>query len=300
MTFARRVISLTFTLGGGSTFANSSNTVTVTGLRVQAQIDKVVGPGMGTLNMRVYGLTPDILNQLSALNQGAESYKQNMVTVQAGNEGEILSTVFQGQILVGQQNLNAQPDVSLLIVAAAGQLQAVQVVQPSSYTGGVSAATVMQDLARISKPALQFENNGVTTQLSRPYYPGSPRDQMRACAEDAKINWIIDDGGAGSGAQNTLAIWPRNGSRSGQIPVISKATGMIGYPDYSTSLNGLTVSTLFNPYIRVGGLVKLESELLVANGTWLTYDISHTLESETPGGQWMTRFGCSSIPPKNG
>jgi len=294
MTFARRVISLQFSLGMGGSFGESgADTVTVTGLRVQAQIDKVVGPGMGTLNMRVYGLTPDMLNQLSALNQGAETYKRNMVTVQAGNEGEVLATVFQGQILVGQQNLNGQPDTSLLVVAAAGQLQAVQTAQPTSYPGGADAATIMSNLAQLA--GLQFENNGVSVQLSTPYFYGSPRDQIRTCAEAGRFNWIIDDGGSGTGAQNTLAIWPNGGSRNGQIPLISKDTGMIGYPDYSTSLNGLTISTLFNPFIRVGGLVQIKSDLQVANGTFRTFDISHTIESETPGGQWMTRFGCSTL-----
>lgn len=292
MTFKRRVISVSVTLGTGS-FGDQGNTVTVTGLRVQAQIDKVIGPGMSTINMRIHGMTPDQMNQISALNQGAEQMKRNIVTVQAGDHGDVLATVFQGQILVGQQNLNSMPETSMLIVGAAGQIAAVQSQAPISYPNGASAAIIMANLAQ--QAGMQFENNGVQVQLPKSYFIGSPREQMRACAEMGQFNWMIDDGGNAQGASNTLSIWPKDGSRNGQVPIISAETGMIGYPDYSTSLNGLTISTLFNPFIRVGGLVEIRSGLQVANGTFRTFDISHTLESETPGGQWMTRFGASTL-----
>lgn len=292
MTFARRVISVTFSLGTGS-FGNGFNSVTVEGLRIQAQIDKVVGPGMSTINMRIHGMTPDQMNQISALNQAAETIKRNTVTVQAGNEGDVLATVFQGQILIGQQNLNTMPDTSMLIVGAAGQISAVQTLAPISYPQGASAALIMSNLAQ--QAGMQFENNGVQVQLPKSYFIGSPREQMKSCAEAGQFNWMIDDGGNAQGASQTLVIWPKDGSRNGQVPLISAETGMIGYPDYSTSLNGLTISTVFNPYIRVGALVEIKSGLNVANGTFRTFDISHTLESETPGGQWMTRFGASTL-----
>lgn len=283
-----------FTLGQGQFGDTGADTVTVSGLRIQAHVDKVYGPGMGTLNMRVHGMTPDQMNQISALNQAAEVMKRNIVTVQAGNEDEVLSTVFQGQITVGQQNLNQQPDTSMLIVGNAGIISALQVAPPSSYPGTVSAASVMQNLAQ--QAGLQFENNGVNIQFSRRYFLGTLREQMRACAEAGPFNWTIDDGGMSNaqGPANTLAIWPIGSFRSGQIPLISSDTGMIGYPDYSTSLNGLSISTLFNPFIRVGGQVQIKSSLQVANGVFTVYDVSHTLESETPGGQWMTKFGAST------
>lgn len=290
MTFVRRAITLVFRLGLGSYGDSGTNTVTVDGLRVQAQIDKVVGPGMGTLNMRVYGLTPDIMNSLCALNQGAETIKSNSITVLAGDYGTVLSTVFQGQITVGQQNLNGAPETSMLVVAMAGGLGAVQSTPPVSYPGGADAGVMMQNIAQVA--GWHFENYGVNVQLSTPYLIGSPMDQARAVAAAGRFNFTVDDGTFDK--IQTLVMWPNNGSRGGQIPLISKDTGMIGYPDYSTSLNGLNISTTFNPFIHVGGQVQIKSDLLVANGIFTTYDISHTLESETPGGQWMTRFGAST------
>jgi len=291
MTFARRVIATTLTLGSGSFGTDGSNTLKVSGLRTQVHVDKVVGPGMSLLTMRIHGMRQDDMNQISALNQGAEQQKQNTVLVEAGDEGNTLSTVFQGQILVAQQNLNGAPDVSMVITGAAGQIAAVQTTSPISYPGSANAADIMATIA--AKAGWLFENNGVSVQLATPYYFGSPRDQARACAEAGQFFWMVDDG---NGAHpQTLAIWPKNGYRLGAVPIISKATGMIGYPDYSTSQNGLKIRTLFNPNILNGGLVKIESDLLVANGTWRSFEISHTLDSETPNGQWMTEFSTSTL-----
>lgn len=291
MTFKRRAIDLEFRLGLGGTYGESgTNTVRISGLRVQAQIDKVVGPAMGTLSMRVYGMTPDQMNALSALNQGAETVKSNSVTVLAGNFGEVLATVFQGQISVGQQNLNGAPETSMLVTAFAGGLAALQPTPPASYPGSADASVMMQNIAQVA--GWHFENYGVNVQFSTPYLIGSPLDQARTVAAAGRFNFTVDDGNQDK--IQTLIIWPNNGARGGQIPLISKDTGMIGYPDYSTSLNGLTISTEFNPFIHVGGQVQIKSDLNVANGIFTTFEISHTLESEMPGGQWMTRFGAST------
>ena len=291
MSFVRRVITVKFALGLGTFGTSGADTVTVTGLRTQCQIDKVVGPGMGVMNMRIHGMTPDMMNQISALNQAAETVKNNTVTVEAGDYGETLSTVFQGSILVAQQNLNQAPNVSMMVVGAAGQFGAVQTTSPISFPGSANAADIMAGIAATA--GWNFENSGVNVQLATPYFYGSPREQARACAEAGQFFWIVDDGN--NSKPNTLAIWPKNGYRLGGVPLISKKTGMIGYPDYSTSQNGLTISTIFNPNIINGGLVQVESELNVANGTWRTFEISHTLESETPGGQWMTKFSTSTL-----
>jgi hypothetical protein len=55
------------------------------------------------------------------------------------------------------------PEVGLKIHAMAALSNAVLKGTPTSFTGGVSAATVMQHLA--TSIGLQFENNGVTAMI---------------------------------------------------------------------------------------------------------------------------------------
>jgi hypothetical protein len=125
---------------------------------------------------------------------------------------------------------------------------------------------------------LAFENSGVTGKLSNPYFPGSARSQAQACARAAGISMIIDNG--------KLAIWPKNGSRNGAVPLISPQTGMIGYPSY-TAL-GIMLKTLFNPSIGFGGKIKVQSELPAACGEWAVYSLDHDLEAMMPNGRWFS------------
>jgi hypothetical protein len=287
VSFVKRRVDVTFQLGTGSFGESGTNTVTCSGLRVQAHIDKVFGPGMGEAQLRIHGLTPSLLNQLSSLNQATMATRRNTIIISAGDDVSGMATVFQGQIMISQIMLNTAPDTALMVLAQAGALAAVQNVPPTSYPGTADAAVVMQNLAFLA--GLEFENNGVSMQLATPYYPGSPLEQIRKCAQAGRavFDYVIDD--------RTLAIFPVGGSRGGQIPVISPATGMVGYPNYSTSVFGIELTTLFNPLLRPGGMVKVESDLAVANGTWQVFNMQHELESEDPGGQWFTRFSGSSL-----
>ena len=63
---------------------------------------------------------------------------------------------------------------------------------------------------------------------------------------------------------------------------------MRGYPRFSS--NGIEVSTLFNPDIKPGGQVQVDSTLTMACGKWLVSDATHALESEMPGGAWFSRI----------
>ena len=287
MTFLKRRIDVVFQLGTGVFGESGTNTVTCSGLRVQAHIDKVFGPGMGEAQVRLYGRTPSLMNQLSSLNQATMATRKNTILISAGDDVNGMATVFQGQIMISQIMLNTAPDTALMVLAQGGAFAAVQLVAPTSYPGAADAAVVMQNLAHLA--GLEFENNGVSMQLATPYYPGSPLEQIRRCAEAGRavFDYVIDD--------KTLAIFPVGGARGTQIPVISPDTGMVGYPNYSTSVYGIELTTLFNPLLRPGGKVQVKSGLEVANGTWQVFNLQHELESETPNGQWFTRFSGASL-----
>ena len=96
MTFIRRKIDLTFQLGTGSFGLMGYNVVTLSGLRVQCSILKTNGPSLGEAHLRVYGLTPSLLNELSALNQADMAARQNRIIVKAGDEKMGMATVFEG------------------------------------------------------------------------------------------------------------------------------------------------------------------------------------------------------------
>ena len=292
MAFTEKQIQLTFKLGQGSFGESGDTTLVIPKCKVQATILAPVGQDSGTADLNIHGLTTTHMAQLSALTIGGGLYvRKNEVVVEAGDMDGVLTTIFQGCIQLGSINMNASPDSILNISAMTGGLQQVATVSPTSYKGPTSVATIMQNLAVLG--GYSFENNGVAAVLRDPYYPGSVMDQINACRNDSNIVAFIDT------SNNTLVITPKGAARGILVPRISPDNGMVGYPTWASNTGGIHVKTLFNPNIRAQGKVIIEnSQLAVANGQWLVYNLTHTLDSFTPDGQWFTEFDCQALNSK--
>ncbi len=283
MTLARRYINLTFALGQGNFGDSGFDTVEFTGLRTSATISKAGGVSMSQLQLRVNGMSMSDMNTLSTLGKPLVDGRNNSVTVVAGSEDAGEGVVFTGTISEAWVDMASAPDGVFIVNAFTGLLDALRPIPPSSFQGQADAATVLAGLA--VQMGVSFENNGVQVQLANPYFPGTALAQVKACAQAANIDYVLDDG--------VLAIWPKGEARGGAIPLITPATGLVGYPQHTE--NGIRLTTLFNPAITFGGQVQVESALTPAAGTWTVFSLSHQLEAETPGGAWYTHLDCSVL-----
>lgn len=275
MSFAKRRIDLTFTLGEGDFGEGGANEVKLSGLRVLTQITKAGGPSMGTAQVQVFGMDLAKMNKLSTLGQRPTTVRKNTITIDAGDEGGPMSTVFIGNITNAWFDGAASPNVPFQVLAHVGGFDAVNSIAPTSYRGSVDVATVLSGLA--TKMGKSFENNGVSVQLTNPYYTGSARDQALQAVKEAGIQWNGLD-------ENKLAIWPAGKSRGGAIPLVSKDTGMENYPAFTSQ--GIQVTSLFNQSIGFGSKIKVESILDGANGEWVVYALSYRLDAQIPRGKW--------------
>lgn len=278
MTYAKRKIDVTFLLGTGAFGETGFNTVTVSGLRVQVHIVKAGGDSMGEMRMRIHGLDPTVVNELTAITQYVMMARKNRVIVTAGDDVNGMGIVFKGDIAQGWADLNSAPDTALEIIAFAGLFPKLKPTVPLSFPGPVSVDQIMQGIAQTMN--VDFRNNGVSVMLSKAYFPGTAWEQARRCAEQANIEWTIDD--------DELAIWPKGGTRFGPKPIISPNTGMVGYPAYNGV--GVSLTTEFNRQIRFGQTVTVQSSIKPACGDWFVFALSHDLASETPGGEWFTHL----------
>lgn len=276
MSFVRRLLNVTFTLGEGSFGSDGKNTVTLEGLRISAKIVNAGGYSMATLSMRVYGMTKSQMDHLSTLGMEIALFRRNSVLLQAGDEGSVLGTVFTGTITNAWADFQGQPDVGFQVEAHEGLIEALIPSVPKSYTGPTDVAVILSGLAE--EMGLPFENNGVSVILNTPYYAGSPRNQAWAAAKAANIGISLDKG--------ILAIWNKGQARGGTAPLVSASTGMVGYPAYTSK--GIAVKTVFNPSIGFQQKIQVESSLTPASGSWITHALNHDLESNLPGGQWFS------------
>ncbi|QPF81681.1 hypothetical protein IC762_17820 [Bradyrhizobium genosp. L] len=270
------------------------DTLTTSDKRVSVRIQNSGAPSSSAAQVMIFGLSSSVMNQLSTLGMVLNLVPRNTLTIKAGDVGGALSAVFSGTIVNAYADLNAAPDVPFILTCQSGLADATMNVPPTTFNGSTPVSTVMSGLAR--QMNVGFENNGVDSTLSNPYYRGSLTQQMRQCAKDAGINAEIVNG-------NVLAIWPKFGSRDTQnIPLIAAPPdgGMIGFPSFTQQ--GILVRNIFNPNISFGGKVQVqtsEEAVQKANGTWTVYKLDMALDAQLPHGKWEMAAYCYNANSPN-
>lgn len=282
-------LRFTFTLAIG-TFENGNNQVIVEGFRSSVEIQNAGGSMMVNATAKIWGLSQDLISQLTTLAFFAFTYTKNTIKIEAV-DGDSSTVVYQGSILNAWADYSSIPDVFLYIETQVGHFNQLTIDQTLEYEGVWKVADLMGIIA--NRLGVKFENNNVTALIKNPKYNGSLIDQLRTLALDTKTDFYLDN--------NVLAITQKAQPRTiGQevTPLISDKTGMIGYPTFNTV--GIIFNTLFNPAIRHGGQIQVQSDIKQANGTWQVGSITHYLESEKPDGQWFSVVNClfSGLVPK--
>lgn len=271
----KKQLRYVITLGTGTFGSSKNNQIILEGFRSSTTIDKAGGMQMSTLRAQIYGVAQKDMNSVTTLQWKPKSLIANTIEVYA-IDGDAITLVFAGNIVNAWGDYNAAPDVFLHVQAQAGFYNQLRAVPPLSFKGQSDVAVVMKQLAE--KMGYVFENNGVNVQLTDLYLPNTGLEQARELANIAKIDMYVDD--------KILAITPRYSPRAGKAPLISKDSGMIGYPTFDGI--GVNFTVLYNPTILFGGLILVESTILQANGQWVVTSLNHKLESEKPGGSWFT------------
>jgi hypothetical protein len=291
MTLVKRVITLEFQLGLGANFGDSgSDTIEVKGVRTSVTLNQAGGRAMTSADIKVYGLPLDVMNQLTILGAPLDDSKHNTVIISAGDAGGPLSVVFAGTIMEAWVDARNAPEICLIVGAKDGALLALRPTIPVSFKGTVDVATIVSYIAEVAN--MGFQNNGVSVQTTSPYYPNTVLSQLQDLADHYDFNAVVETAGGDANANSSkIIIWPKGTARPSSVPMLSRATGLIGYPMHTQQ--GIELETLFNPAIVFGGDVMVESDLKPANGRWNVFQISHDLESETPNGKWFTSINCT-------
>lgn len=311
--YVQRAITVTVVLGTGSFGQSGQNSVTLKGLRVAAVLEKYGYPSYDKANIRIYGLPASLMQQLSTLGVQRQMVRvRNSVLVEAGDAINGMAVVYSGYILDAWADYSESPDTSLNILGGGGQDQAIIPVGPRSFPTSFDVATALSGIA--TSMGWAFENSGANVRLPAGYYPGTALEQVYAIASDANIECYADS----STNPITLAIWPKLGTRGGQIPLISAATGLIGWPRFQSY--GMSFKCLFNPNIKcgIGGVIQMQSSVGGApttigkgqatpegtqtgggpNGLWFVRaPLIFDLASQTPGGPWYNEVECARVSP---
>ena len=278
MAFTQKLLTAQISIQNGQ-FQGGGNTLNVSGLRMSVSITTASADGQTFLeDCTIYGLRLSDMNKLTLV--GAQfatsgARPKNTIVIQAGDAESGMTTVFEGTIITAWIEASGEPQVCFRLT---GNYQHVGLKKPVPVTtqaGVVDGASLAQQLA--GQMGFTFENGGVSVKLSNPYLHGTAISQMRQLADALGCQWMID--------RKTLAIWPAGGSRPGSPTLVSKDTGMVGYPTFQQA--ALVVKTLFNPAIKPGGQIQVKSQIEAACGIWTVNKIRYELDTLTPRGRWF-------------
>lgn len=274
-------------------FTNGSDTVTIDNERISVRVSNSGAPVNSTAQVKIYGLAPSLMNQLSTLGLVFDIVPRNRITILAGDLGGAMTTVFSGTINASYGDYAGQPDVPFHFECVQGGFEQVAPAPPTSFAGQAAVADLMSGFAR--QMSLGFQNNGVSAKLSNPYYSGSIKAQAQQCAQDANIEWGTDG--------INLFIFPRGGNRNTpSIPEISQEDGLlVSYPGFTQ--NGVMFKCLFTPQISFGSLVKVKSQVIQGvltsqsaqistlrvpkDSTWAVNKMDLALDALVPKGDWL-------------
>lgn len=232
------------------------------------------------------------------------------VVLQAGYESN-LGAIFKGTIKQFHRGRERNTDSYLDILAADGDIPYNFATINQTLTAG---ATQQQQLeALVEAMGIPVDHNasgyllgGIQNPRGKTLF-GLARTYMRDLARTNGVRWSIQQG--------VLTLIPLTGYLPGTAVQINSVTGMIGIPEATD--DGIKITTLLNPTIRVGGQVQVnegvinqtiirdrffpgyQSQTFVADtsrdGFYRVLVIEH--EGDTRGQAWYTHLTCLTLDP---
>jgi len=251
------------------------------------------GAQFGNAKVQVYGVPLDAMNQIARL--WLETLTPNTTDTLKIDVWDPLASVynpfFVGVITWTAVNASRQPDVTLDIEANDAMAAMLTPVSPYAEEGPIALSSVLQAILAPAGLTIEISDNSPELQLQKVRVQGTPIQQAGAVMNAfPELTWYVN--------LQRFIVRPVNGPLGG-VPIdINKHTGMISYPVYSTS--GVTLGTLFNPRIRPGVALNIETTFDFVNRTkWVASVMQHTLQPNMPGGQWVTQIAAASYGSKS-
>jgi len=274
--FSIKTIKTSLTLQKGS-FEEGGNTKVVEGLATEVTVLKPGLPQKNSADVKIWGLKRETMEQLTMLNFKPQQSQHNTIKIEAGEKGGALSVIFEGELTEASADFNSSPIIAMSFKAESGIYPQQIASKPQTVDGEAQAKDLFSQWA--NEAGYSFTDEGVTSSVKNSWFGGSPIDKMMKLSRNIDCDLIIDDG--------EVIILPVDGNRKGNAVLLNKDTGLKGYPTFNQ--DGIICECIFNPNLKYGGLIKVESIVPKATGTWKINKLTHNLTAYTPqDGEWKS------------
>lgn len=275
--FTTKRIRIEIALRAGK-FDDGSDIVIIDDLPMHVEVIKPGFPAFPEANITIWGLELSKMKALSMKGHVAFQSYRNRVKIYAGEgEPEKLPLIFVGEESFGSMQCDSSGESRFELKAFSGIYAAQAPSVPVSVEGSVPAADIIRQFA--NEAGYSFVNQGVTTQITNCLVQGDVITKMRTVANAIGADIILDD--------ETIILLPNNAYRQSPYVTINAQSGMLGYP--SINSQGIQVTFLFNPSVKLRQMIHVESVIPMAMGDHNVIKLTHTLDANVnSGGAWQT------------
>jgi hypothetical protein len=272
----QKTIRTTIILGEGQ-FADGNNAKIIEGLATSVDVQKNGLPEKHTARVSISNIAMVDMEQMTFLAFRPLQKRKNKIIIEAGDVGEELAVVFKGDINSAYPDFSNAPDVTFEIDAITAGWSYQLADSPTSVNGTASAPDLILNFAK--EAGFAFVNNGVSATVQNTTYTGSPVSKAQQVAAEIGKELLIDDD------TFTLQEW---GQTRGDAVLLNAASGLIGYPSFTSE--GVSCTSFFNPKLRLGGQIKIESIVPKATGYWKITKLSHSLSAYSSSPTWVSNI----------
>lgn len=259
MKLKKRNIEIYFTLDPSLTFINENNTKVISSnednpLSIDVNIQSDGAPSSASAKITVSNMIKEDIELLTTLNFKPMTYLKNTVAIFAGYDNQI-EQIFSGSIIKGSGRYGVTNFYEC--EAVSGFWEQKKTLPMLANKGNIDALQLMKQIC--AEINYKFVDNIAGKKiLTNPVLTGSAIDRLNYIAKATGILLDINN--------ETVTVYETGSQKSNTVVLLNAESGMIGYPTFDE--NGIVVQSYFNPNIKNGALIKVESEVKNANGIW--------------------------------
>lgn len=271
---------------GNIPYNNTNENISGNLYRGEVNIQEAGGVFKDTCDIAIYGLSLDKLNAITF------TWWDSIKKVDPRNTVEVIVegvTVFIGNTYFVRADFSNAPDICLRITGVVGTY--ISSIRPPNETyESIKIAEVFKLLGNKAGMGVLIspEIDGICPKIT---LSGSLLDRILKLGKELDLNVSVSCNFIRVGKHGEPLPEFTN---SNALPVtkISKDNGMIGYPTFNEF--GVNFSALFDPYLRTGQVVEIESIVPKVNGQYIVI-AKNSLLSTLPNGQWRSNYVTTSL-----
>ena len=243
------------------------------------------GTQFGNAKVQIFGVNMDAMNKIARLWLEVLSPSNEDRLIVDVWDGSNYVPFFEGVITWTAINASGSPDVALEIEANDGMVGMNALATVYAQEGPIALRDALAEILEPIGVVPEVSDNVPEFTPSKIHLAGTPMNQAATLlGYYPDLTWYVN--------LQRFIVRPVNGPLGDDPLILSRDTGLVGYPTYATS--GISFAMIFDARVRLGRALQLRTDFdFVTRTKWIASVLQHHIQPNWPGGQWLTQVAAS-------